>query len=127
VRETPLTRAPSDSVGAFIAWCVVGAALCFGVLSLLTVGPFVLLVTFFLCGFLLWRLDFGWGMAGMISGAGLPLLYVAWLNRSGPGEVCTYTATSTECGDESSPWPLAVVGVLLLVVGVVVFVRQRGR
>ena len=116
-----------DSVPAFLAWCVVGAALCFGVLSLLSVGPFVLLATFFLCGFLLWAVDFGWGMAGMLSGAGLPLLYVAWLNRHGPGEHCSYTATGHECGDESSPWPLVVVAIVLLVAGVVVFVRQRDR
>jgi hypothetical protein len=106
---------------------MVGAALCFGVLSLLSVGAFVLLVTFFVCGFLLWAVDFGWAMAGMISGAGLPLLYVAWLNRGGPGEVCTSTATSTECADESSPWPFLVLAVVLVGVGVVVFVRQRGR
>jgi hypothetical protein len=116
-----------DSVPAFLAWCVIGAALCFGVLSLLSVGPLVLLATFIVCGFLLWALDFGWGMAGMLSGAALPLFYVAWLNREGPGEVCTYMATSAECGDESSPWPLVVVAFLLLVAGVALFVRQRGR
>ena len=120
-------KAPGDSVPAFLAWCVVGAGLCFGVLSLLSVGPFVLLATFVLCGFLLWAVDFGWGMTGIISGAALPVLYVAWLNRGGPGEVCTSTATSTECGDEWSPWPFLVVAIVLLVAGVVVFVRQRGR
>jgi hypothetical protein len=116
-----------DSLLAFLAWCVIGAALCFGVLSLLSVGAFVLLAALMVCGFLLWALELGWGMAGIISGAGLPLLYLAWLNRGGPGEVCTSTATSSECTDAWSPWPFVVVAVLLLVTGVVVFVRQRGR
>lgn len=116
-----------DSVPAFLAWCVIGAALCFGVLSLLSVGAFVLLATLMVCGFLLWALELGWGMAGIISGAGLPLLYVGWLNRGGPGQVCTSTATSSECTDAWSPWPFVVVAVLLLVTGMVVFVRQRGR
>jgi hypothetical protein len=116
-----------DSVPAFLAWCVIGAALCFGVLSLLSVGAFVLLAALMVCGFLLWALELGWGMAGIISGAGLPVLYVGWLNRGGPGQVCTSTATGSECTDAWSPWPFVVVAVLLLVTGMVVFVRQRGR
>jgi hypothetical protein len=119
-------RTRGDSLGAFLGWCLAGAGGCFGVLSLLTVGPFVLLATLFLCAWLLWRFEFGWAMGGLLSGAGLPVFYLAWLNRGGPGEVCTYTATGSECGDEWSPWPFLVVAVLLLVAGVVVFVR-RGR
>jgi hypothetical protein len=120
-------KAGGDSVGAFVGWCAVGAALCLSVLTLLTIGPFVLLVTLMLIGVMLWRVDFGWAMAGMISGAGLPALVVAWLNRDGPGEVCTRSATELSCGDEWSPWPFVVVGVLLLVVGGVVFARNRGH
>ena len=116
-----------DSTAAFAGWCVVGGGASLGVLSLLTIGPFVLLLSLMLSALLLWRVDFGWGMAGMISGAGLPVLYVAWLNRGGPGEVCTRTATSQSCGDEWSPWPFVVVAVGLMVTGVVVLVRQRGR
>jgi hypothetical protein len=120
-------KSDGDSLLAFAAWCVIGAAACFSILSLLTIGPFVLLLALMLTGLLLWRVEFGWAMAGMISGAGIPLLYVAWLNRDGPGEVCTRTATSEACGDQWSPWPFVAVGLLLLVAGVVVFVRQRGR
>jgi hypothetical protein len=97
------------------------------VLSILTIGPFVLLLTLFLCAFLLWRLDFGWGMAGLISGAAAPLLYVAWLNRGGPGEVCTGDSRAISCTDEWSPWPFLAVAVVLVVAGVVLFGRQRGR
>ncbi len=120
-------KTDGDSGVAFAGWCVIGAAGCFSVLSLLTIGPFVLLLTLMLSGLMLWRVDFGWAMAGMISGAALPVLYVAWLNRGGPGEVCTTTATSQSCTDAWSPWPFVVVAVVLLVTGVVVFVRQRGR
>jgi hypothetical protein len=120
-------KTDGDSALAFLGWCVAGAAGCFGVLSLLTIGPFVLLLTLMLIGVLLWRVEPGWAMAGMISGAAAPGLYVAWLNRDGPGEVCTSTATGTECGDQWSPWPFLVVALVLLVAGVVVFARQRGR
>ena len=120
-------KADGDSVRAFLGWCAVGAALGLAVLTLLTIGPFVLLVTLMLIGFMLWRVDFGWAMAGMISGAGLPVLVVAWLNRDGPGEVCTRSATELQCQDEWSPWPFLVAGVLLIVVGGAVFARNHGR
>jgi hypothetical protein len=120
-------KASGDSVAAFLGWCLVGAALALAILTLLTIGPFVLLLTLMLIGFLLWRVDFGWAMAGMVSGAGLPVLYVAWLNRDGPGEVCTRTATQVTCSDRWSPWPFVVVGVLLLAGGVVAFARNRFR
>lgn len=118
-------KTDGDSYGAFVGWCVAGAAGCFGVLSLLTVGPFVMLGTLFLCAWLLWRFNFGWSMGGLLVGAALPLLYVAWLNRDGPGEVCTRTATSESCGDEWSPWPFVVMALVLVVGGLLVFARGR--
>jgi hypothetical protein len=114
-----------DSWTAYWLWCLAGAGLCLGVLSILTIGPFVLLVTLGLCGWLLWRLDFGWGMLGLLSGAAVPVLYVAWLNRDGPGTVCTSTATETSCGDEWSPWPFVALAVVLAGAGIVTFVRLR--
>jgi hypothetical protein len=118
-------KAAGDSGRAFAGWCVAGAAGCFGILSLLTVGPFVLLGTLFLSAWLLWRFNFGWAMGGLLSGAGLPVLYVAWLNRDGPGEVCTSTATSQTCTDEWSPWPFVGLALVLAVAGLLVFVRGR--
>jgi hypothetical protein len=115
-----------DSFGAFVGWCLAGVGMCFGVLSLLTIGPFILLGTLFLCAWLLWRFNFGWAMGGLLSGAAVPILFVAWLNRDGPGEVCTRTATSETCGDEWSPWPFVVVAVVLAVAGILVFARRRG-
>ena len=114
-----------DSWTAYGLWCLAGAGLSFGVLSILTVGAFVLLLTLGLCGWLLWRLDFGWGMLGLLAGAAVPLLYVAWLNRDGPGTVCTVTATETTCSDQWSPWPFVAVAVVLVVAGLVAFVRFR--
>jgi hypothetical protein len=125
--KTDAAKSDGDSVLAFLCWIVVGAGASLGVLSLLTIGPFVLLVTLVLAGLLLWRVDFGWAMAGIISGAAGPVLYVAWLNRGGPGEVCREFDGGQSCTDAWSPWPFVVVGGLLLVGGVVVFARQRHR
>jgi len=116
-----------DSVPAFLGWCLVGAGACFGALSILTVGPFVLLATLFLSAWLLWRVSFGWAMGGLLSGAALPMLYVAWLNRDGPGQACSRTATSETCTDEWSPWPFVVVAAALVLSGIALFVRLRRR
>lgn len=120
-------KADGDSVLAFLGWTILGAGACLGVISLLTIGPFVMLATLMLSGLMLWRVDFGWAMAGLISGASVPVAYVGWLNRDGPGNVCTSTSGGQSCADEWSPWPFVVVAVVLLVVGVVVFARQRHR
>jgi hypothetical protein len=117
-------RSRSDTVAAFLWWCLAGAGLCLGVLTLLTIGPFVLLATFALCGFLLWRLELGWGMAGLLSGAALPVWYVAWLNREGPGQVCRGDARAVTCTDQWSPWPFVALGLVLAVTGLVVFARR---
>lgn len=120
-------RAPGDSVGAFLGWCLAGAGLCLGVLTILTVGPFLLLVALFLCALLLWRAGFGWGMAGLLAGAAAPLFLVAWLNRGGPGRVCTGDSRAITCTDEWSPWPFLGAGVVLVAAGVGTFLARRGR
>ncbi len=107
-------------------WCFAGAGLCVGVLAILTIGFAVLFVTLVVCGVLLWRVGVGPALTGIISGAAAPLLYVAWLNRDGPGSHCTVTATSSSCTDEWTPWPFVVVAVAMVVAGVVSFVRLRG-
>jgi len=117
----------ADSWAAFCGWSVAGLGMGLGVMSMLTIGPFVLLATLVLCAVLLYRPGVGTAMAGLASGIGVPPLYVAWLNRDGPGTVCSHTATSSACTDEWTPWPFLVVGLMLLAVGVVVFVRLRRR
>ncbi len=59
-----------------------------------------------------------------MCGSGIPLRYVTWLNRFGPGEVCTITDTGQGCVQQSSPWPWLVVGLLLLVAGIAVHVSR---
>lgn len=54
--------------------------------------------------------------AGVVAGLALPVLYVAWLNRGGPGEVCRTLAGGQECLDAWSPWPFIGAAVLCFVV-----------
>lgn len=38
------------------------------------------------------------------------MFYLAFMNRSGPGTICTTTTTSQSCVDESSRWPWLAIG-----------------
>ncbi|MBO0845164.1 MAG: hypothetical protein J2P22_07085 [Nocardioides sp.] len=116
-----------ESTGAFLGWCVAGAGMCLGVLTILTIGPFVLLFSLVLSAWLLWRPGFGSALAGLLTGAAAPLLYVAWLNRGGPGEVCTGDSRALTCTDEWSPWPFLALAMALAVVGLVIFLHLRRR
>jgi hypothetical protein len=111
---------------AFALWCLAGVGFCLGVLSILTIGFAVLFVTLVLSALLLWRVGVGPALTGIVAGGAAPVLYVAWLNRDGPGSHCTVTATSSSCIDEWTPWPFLVVAVGMVVAGVVAFVRLRG-
>jgi hypothetical protein len=113
----------------FIAWMLVGAGYALGLLSVLSIGAYVLLITVVATFVLATRAGNRVGLPGLVSGLSFPLFYVAYLNRSGPGTICTTTATSQTCSDQWSPWPWIVVGILLLVSGCVWFAmanRRRG-
>ena len=126
-----MTSAPRDRMGVmwFIAWMLVGAGYALGLLSALSIGAYVLLITVVATIVLATRPRNRVGRPGLVSGLSLPLFYVAYLNRSGPGTICTTTATSHTCSDQWSPWPWIVVGILFLVGGCVWFAmanRRRG-
>lgn len=107
----------------FVLWALVGAGGCLGVVAILTIGVFVLPLVAVLGGLLLWRAGTGPPVAGLASGAAAPLLYVAWLNRGGPGLVCHAIPEGQECTDALNPWPWLVVAVLLAGLGLLLYRR----
>jgi hypothetical protein len=112
----------------FLLWGLVGAGLSLGVLGAMTIGIFVLPVAILAGALLLWRRGMTSPVAGALSGAGAIPLYIGWLNRDGPGFICSPTGDSGEsCVAQMSPWPWLVVGLALVVAGVVVFSRLRRR
>jgi hypothetical protein len=103
-------------------WFLAGAALSSGLLAALTIGPVLWLVAVVL---IVVTLRLGGGNAsayGALAGVGATLLYVAWLNRNGPGNVCVSTPTEQSCTEEWSPWPWLAAGLLLVGVGVTALV-----
>jgi len=110
----------------FCAWFLVGALASLALLTVLTVGVFLLPIALVAAVFLATRRGRRAGLAGLVSGFGVPLLYVAFLNRGGPGNVCTRTATGQSCVDEYSPWGWVAAGVVFLIAGIVLgMVLQR--
>jgi hypothetical protein len=63
---------------------------------------------------------------GLLSGAGFTLLYVAWVQRDGPGTTCWETANASGCDHHLNPLPWLVVGSLFVVAGVAAH-AVRGR
>lgn len=111
----------------FCAWFLVGGLASLGLLTALTIGVFLLAVALGTGVFLATRRGSRTGRAGLLSGLGVPLLYVAFLNREGPGTVCTTTSTGQSCVDEYSPWGWLAAGAVLLVAGIVLGVVLRRR
>lgn len=110
-----------------LAWVLTGAALYLSLLGAMTIGIFVLpFALVALLALLRWgnRND----SALLLSGAGFPLFYVAYLNRNGPGTVCrAIGGGGQECMEELNPWPFLLIGASLLAAGLVRFYWMRRR
>jgi len=121
------------SWGWFGAWWLVGAAYAVGFVEILSIGVFVFPVAI-IGTVLLARLPASLrGVPGLIAGLGLPLLYVAYLNRGHGGPACSTTGTvaphtlAYQCTQALDPWPWLIAGLLLVAAGVVVFVVRSRR
>jgi len=122
VQETP----GKPKVAAFAGWAVVGGCILIALLAPLTIGWAAALgAVAGAVALLVWPAGRSAAAFGALSGAGAVPLYVAWLNRNGPGEVCTKTAASSHCVEEWSPWGWLVVGAVLVAAGVVAFAVAR--
>lgn len=112
-----MTRKSRDrsGPGGLVLWLVGGAALGFGFASLPSIGMLVLPVgVIILVAAGIVTRGQGWPL--MLAGTALPLLWVAWLQRRGPGWV-TYETDTGGGGSElldPVPWLLTGLGLLLL-------------
>jgi hypothetical protein len=70
------------------------------------------------------------GLPGLVSGLALPLFFVAFLNRDGPGEICSRhfaarVVIGEHCSEESSPWPWLACGIAMAIGGAFWFIVSR--
>lgn len=112
---------------AYIWWAATGALVSFGVGSLLTIGVFLTPVAIVLIAVgILWAPLRNQATIALIGGIAAAPLYIAWLNRQGPGTVCEpYGYDGTHCWDQWSPWPFISVGLLLIAASIVAAARLR--
>ncbi|MDX2548309.1 hypothetical protein ACOT81_12570 [Streptomyces sp. WI04-05B] len=112
--------------GWFLGWIAVGAGAAAGLAAILTVGVVLLVLAAVAAGLLL-RKGPRNAVAGGLAGLALPLFYLAYLNRGGPGDVCVSSSGGQTCTEEYTPVPFLVGGVLLFVAGFVIFLMIERR
>ncbi|WP_333736104.1 hypothetical protein [Streptomyces sp. IBSBF 2806] len=117
---------PAVAWGWFLGWLAVGACAGAGLAALLSVGVVLLLLAAVAAGFLLWQSPRN-SSVGLLAGLAVPLFYLAYLNRSGPGTVCRTVADGQTCTDEYAPVPFLAAAVILFCAGFLIFlVLRRG-
>lgn len=121
-----MPRGARPHAWAHIWWLLVGTLVGLGIEGLLTIGPFFLLAAGVLTviGMVMPQLR-NTSSVTTLAGIGLAVLYLAWLNRAGPGEVCEPIARGVSCTEQWSPWPFIIVSALLIAATVVLIVITR--
>jgi hypothetical protein len=117
----PRLRAHLADCRGFWAWALIGGAAALGVV---TFGVLLLVPVLVVGGLMASRPTIRRSALGLISGAGLLLLYVAWVQRSGPGTTCWQHATASGCDQHLNPLPWLLAGIALFIGGIVAFARQ---
>ena len=113
----------SESLRSLLWLCLVAAI----TLGALIVGYLALLAGAALVGITAW-LSGVRPPAGVVpAGVGAVLLYVAWVQRRGPGTICSHAAGSLQCKQYLSPIPWLVGGAVLVLTGLVAMLVGRGR
>jgi hypothetical protein len=62
---------------------------------------------------------------GLLTGAGLPLLLVAYVQHQGAGTTCWHKASSAGCDQYLNPLPWLIVGITLVLTGLVAHTRHN--
>jgi hypothetical protein len=114
-------RAHLARCGWFWAWALVGSAAALGLVSL---GPILAAPVFVIAVLMRSRPEIRRSAFGLLSGAGALLLYVAWVQRAGPGTTCWQTQTASGCDQHLNPLPWLVVGIALFVGGIAAHARR---
>lgn len=105
----------------FWAWALVGSAAALGAVSL---GPLLLVPVAAVAALMAAWPELRHSALGLITGIGTLLLYVAWLQRAGPGTTCWHTAAASGCGQHLNPLPWLVVGIATFAGGIVAHARR---
>jgi hypothetical protein len=121
LRTTFLKHSTVSTWGGFFVCAFLGAVAAFG---LLTLGSLALLPAALAVWLVTARSTLRRSAFGLVAGVGVVGLYVAYVQRRGPGTVCWRTATASGCDQYLNPWPWLASGVALVLVGFIIHVRR---
>jgi hypothetical protein len=121
-------RTGAAPTGSIAYWVLVGSLAAVGVAAAFTIGAFLLATAAApgILGIVLRRVDKRVSPAALIGSAAAPL-YIAWLNRRGPGVVCDAIEGGVQCTEQWSPWPFVVGGLTLAAAAAVLLRSVVGR
>lgn len=105
-----VTGTRSRGMLSLFAWLVAGGVITFFGLSLPTVGLAVLAIAIVAAALTNWN----WALPWLLVGTTLPVLWIAWKNRGGPGEDCFVTPSMSGCRELLDPLPWFASGLVLL-------------
>ena len=106
----------------FVLWTALGAAATLASLSLqILAAPLVVVVVLVLVA----RGAVSRAAFGLLAGAGLVALYVAYVQRKGPGVVTWHKATASGAEEYMDPRPWLIAGVILVAAGILAFIWRR--
>ena len=123
-KESVTTSSRVSADGWLAVWVVVGCALALGAISL-AIGPLVFIPAAVVALLLSRRPAARRSAYGALIGAGVLLLFVAYLNREGPGTTCWERGTATGCDQHLNPLPWLLLGVACVAGGLVAHLRRR--
>jgi hypothetical protein len=118
----PNRRRHAIGCGWFWAWAAVGAV---GALGMVSLGPIALGPALIASGALSTSQTGRRSSSGLFAGAGFVSLFIAYVQRDGPGTTCWHTATAAGCDQHLNPIPWLLIG-LLLVAGAILFQSRQG-
>jgi predicted ABC-type sugar transport system permease subunit len=120
-RTDGLERSGRPTWAGFAGWAVLGVIAGFSAVSFPTALIVPLVVGVVLVNV---RPNARRSWLGVLTGMGGVALFVAYVQRRGPGTVCWHTARAAGCDDYLDPIPWLVVGAGLVVAGFVGHVRR---
>ena len=123
----PELAAQRRSGGWFATWSLVGVTWALALIGIASIGLFVLPAAVGATVVVALRAPSSSGLPGLVTGLALPPLYVAYLNRSGPGNVCTSSHGVQSCIEALDPWPWLGATVVLVTVGIAIFLVHGPR
>jgi hypothetical protein len=125
--EATLRNPDPLSWGPFFIWLAIGAVYAIALVGIASIGLFVLPFAVIGTALVMRRTNGKDGLFGLLSGLGIPLLYVSYLNRKGPGTVCSYESGGQSCSGESDPWIWFGIGMSMLIAGALLFMLRRSH